>query len=238
VTDRQKITADHSLHNTLADCATGLKNGTTPGAPDSLLTDSPPGLINAPYFNYSSDVTTAPAKGIQIQPETQTSPPCTFGATGSTNPQTKFHVWLSDPMPSAGPFYLSGRVTLSFFSRTFNGTPYPGKICIWLFRDTPGSGQPKYLGATASATSPTWTYPAAGPYPNWPTSYTTNVNEPPTAITTFTTLTDNDLRINPNSRLGLAISVAKDVTPSPLEFMYDHAAFPAHLEIDTTTPLG
>ncbi len=245
-TDRQAITADHNLHNTFLDCPAGLKNGTTAGAPDSLLTASPPGIITAPYFNYDSDSPTPappagdPHKGIQIQPETQTSPPnpaCTWQAAGSTAPQTRFHIWLSDPMPSSQPFDLTGRVTLSFFSRTVNGGQYPGKICIWLFRDTPGAGQAKYLGVGASTTAASWTYSSAPA--NWPTTYINDPNEPPTPLTTTATLTDNDLRINANSRLGLAISVAPDVTPSPgLGFMYDHPAFPAHLEIDTTTPLG
>jgi hypothetical protein len=40
-----------------------------------------------------------------------------------------------------------------------------------------------------------------------------------------------------NKRLGLAISVASDVTPEALELMYDHPLFPSRLDVDTTTPL-
>ena len=122
---------------------------------------------------------------------------------------------------------------MSFYSRTLNGTDpaqqYPGKICIWLFRRTPG-GSNILFGGGAQAAS--WTYSSGG---NWPADYGTAADELPIAITATTDL--GKQKVNPNSRLGLAISVAPDVTPYALELMYDHPLFPSRLDVDTTTPL-
>ena len=122
---------------------------------------------------------------------------------------------------------------MTFFSRTLNGTDpaqqYPGKICIWLFRRTPG-GSNILFGGGAQAAS--WTYSSGG---NWPADYGTAADELPIAITATTDL--GQQKVNPNSRLGLAISVAPDVTPYALELMYDHPLFPSKLIVDTTTPL-
>ena len=155
-------------------------------------------------------------------------------ANGSPAPQTRFHVWLSDEIPPTNqPFELSGPVTFSFFSRTLNGTlpaqEYPGKICIWLFRRTPG-GSNILFGGGAQAAS--WTYSSGG---NWPADYGDPTDELPIPIVATADL--GKQKVPPNSRLGLAVSVAPDVTPYALELMYDHPLFPSKLIVDTTTPL-
>jgi hypothetical protein len=40
------------------------------------------------------------------------------------------------------------------------------------------------------------------------------------------------------ARLGVAVSVDRQLTPASLEFAYDHPDYATRLEVDTTTPLG
>jgi type II secretory pathway pseudopilin PulG len=242
-TIRQDITAPHLLHNTLGDCRDGKRTGATPGAPDALLTSAPPGDLTDPYYDYQTELNPPPPgtdEGIQIVPEVKSTPPdppnppCKWMADGSPDPQTRFHVWLGDEIPPTNqPFELSGPVSLTFYSRTLNGTDpakqFPGKICIWLFRRTPGGSDILFGGGSQSAS---WTYSSGG---NWPADYGDPSDELPIPIVASADL--GKQKVNPNSRLGLAISVAPDVTPYALELMYDHPLFPSRLDVDTTTPL-
>ena len=59
-TIRQDITAPHLLHNTLGDCRDGKRTGATPGAPDALLTTTPPGDLTDPYFDYQTELNPPP----------------------------------------------------------------------------------------------------------------------------------------------------------------------------------
>jgi len=237
-TIRQDITAPHLLHNTLGDCIDGKRTGATPGAPDALLTTQPPGDVTDPYYDYESELNPTPPatdEGIQIVPEVKSTPPdppnpsCKWMADGSPDPHRSFHVWLSDEIPpTVQPFKLSGPVTLSFFSRTLSANQFPGKICIWLFRRTPGGTSLLFSGDTQTAS---WTYSSGG---DWPANYGDPTDELPTAIKATTNVGEQS--VEPKSRIGLAISVASDV-PEALELMYDHPLFPSQLLIDTTTPL-
>ncbi len=243
----------HALHNTFGACGDGAKSGATAGAPDTLMTFQPPGQQTDPYFDYQNDSSStlktgdSAESGIQLAPQSQSSPTCSFGASGNTNPQQRFHVWLSDPIdPGFGNFIIDGPVTFTFFSRTLrtatspNPNTYPGSLCIWLFRRTPGNAD-KFFGSGASMTTPSWicTVECNTDNGNWPRDYGDLTDEPPNPMITSATLTDSggDLKITPNSRLGLAIAVPK-TTAGPLEFMYDHPLFPSRLQVDTTTPLG
>ena len=236
-TQRLPITAAHPLHNTLGvDCSNGLQIGAVDGAADSLLTNEPPGSKDDPIFDYQNDPpnTTADA-GIQLGPEAQATAQCKWGAAGSTDPQTRFHVWMSDAVDPQriygnGPFQLNGPVSLSFFSRTVGLTSFPGKICIWLFSRNAGKGSsPNIFDGTLNA--PTWTWPAPG---TWPNDYG-DPNEPPVALVASTDIGPH--KVNPNQRLGLAISVTPS-TQGALELMYDHPQFPSVLSVSTSTFLG
>jgi hypothetical protein len=235
-TQRLPITAAHPLHNTLGvDCSNGPQIGIVSGAADALVTNEPPGSKDDPFFDYQSDSPGTGKEGIQLWPETQGTPQCKWGAAGSTDPQTRFHVWMSDEIDPQrvygnGPFQLNGPVSLSFFSKTVGPTSFPGKICIWLFSQTRGGGSaPKILDGTPDA--PTWTWQAPG---SWPNDFG-DPNEPPVALVTSTDI--GQQQVPPNSRLGLAISVTPS-TPGPLELMYDHPQFPSVLSVDTSTYLG
>jgi len=98
-----------------------------------------------------------------------------------------------------------------------------------LFRRTPGGTNLLFSGDTQTAS---WTYSSGG---NWPADYGDPTDELPIPIVATTDL--GKQKVPPNSRLGLAVSVAPDVTPYALELMYDHPLFPSKLIVDTTTPL-
>jgi hypothetical protein len=234
-TQHLPIVASHPLHNTLGvDCSSGPQTGTVDGAPDALVTTEPAGLKTDPFFDYQNDSGTGADEGIQMYPEAQQTPQCKWGAAGSSNSQTSFHVWMSDELDPQrisgnGPFRLNGPVSLSFFSRTVGPAPFPGKICIWLFSRNRGNGSPaQILDGTVNA--PTWTWQAPG---NWPNDYG-DPSEPPVALVTSFDI--GPQQIPPNARLGLAISVVGGVTPGQLELMYDHPLFPSVLSVDTTSP--
>jgi len=221
-TVRAAITANHLLHNTLGNCANGLQTGTTAGAPDAILTSLPPGdPFSTPTYDYSNDayLNASPYtdKGVQIQPQDTTG--CNFAGTG-TNPQSKVHRWVTDKMTSA--FSMTGDASLSFFSRTINAAVQQGKICVWLFIRSSTNVDTQLPGSPFSY--------APGGTGNWPTSFgSTGIQ--------FVLPNFGQQTVAINSRLGLAISVNKDVTPASLEFMYDHPAYPTRFEAETTTPL-
>jgi type II secretory pathway pseudopilin PulG len=215
-------TGDHLLHNTLGTCANGPQTGTTAGAPDAMLTSLPTGdPLTTSLYDYSNDAYLEPAqnpgndKGVQIQPQDVNG--CNFAGTG-TNPQSKVHRWLSDPMLSS--FSATGNVSLSFFSKTINGVTQAGKVCVWVFKRSASNVDTQLTGSPFSY--------APGGTGNWPTSFggtATRFNMNVGAQTVAT-----------GQRLGIAISVNRDVTPASLEFMYDHSGYPTRLEVETSTP--
>jgi Tfp pilus assembly protein PilE len=203
----------HWLHNTLGNCGSGLHTGTTAGAPDALIPALPPGDSSTPTYDYQSDwepQSDSPPnpnghtdKGIQIQPVNSGGcgsswPPWSGGGTG-TNPQTKFHVWLTDPMQS--DFVISRNAaltpprnaTLVFFSKTINGLLQKGKICAWLF--------------VRSSTGTDTLLPGTQPFPltanPWPQAF---------GSSTLTMDMGGAQKILANSRLGLAISVGQTLS--------------------------
>ena len=239
-TDHNEITADHPLHNTLGDCASGQRTGRTLGAPDALLTTTPPGDLAPPWFDYQSDLepeNSPPApnpdsdEGIQMVPQERTNPECKWMADPSLDPQREFHVWLSDEiLPTAQPFELTGNVSLYFFARSLNGYQFPGKLCFWVFRRTRGGTDILFAG---NATTPTWTYASKG---NWPSDFGDPTDEPPTERNLVSTADIGAHKVQPTERLGLAVAVSGTQSRA-LELMYDHPLFPAYLSVETTTPL-
>jgi hypothetical protein len=251
----------HKLHNTLGDCTDGTKYDANAGAPDSLLL-TPPQETNDPPLDYETDfkVGADDGEGIQIDRQCRrlvtdpnTVPPtvsptqcaanpagtsdCNWLADPAPNPQTRFHIWLSDEVPVTGPFNLNGPVTLNFYSRTLDNGDFSGKLCFWLFRRDQNGTVDQLFSATN--TSPSWTYSSAGNFANdkWPQTYTpagSPLDEPPHEITT--TADVGSQQVPPFWRLGLAVSVSSD-TPGPLSFMFDDTQFPATLSVDTPDTL-
>jgi len=231
---------EHLLHNTLGTCDSGPQTGTTAGAPDALLLGAPPDRSpddpnDPPLIDYSNDFYLEPSpdtdKGVQIR--RQDSSGCSYTPTGS-NPESKIHRWVSDPLPQN--FTLKGLATLEFYTRTINDSLHPGRICVYLFRRSQS-------GATATDTRFTNTGGGAvfgngQPYFGW--SPAGNGNWPRFAWTKVRlTMNFTGLTIPAGQRLGMALSVDRQITPADsIPVLYDHPSNAARLEIDTTTPLA
>jgi hypothetical protein len=248
-TQRQDITGDHPLHNTLGTCASGPQTGSVAGAPDALLLSgapdpSPADPSDPPLFDYSNDFYLEPNpatdKGVQIRREDAAG--CNYAPTGGANPESQIHRWVSDPMPSA--FAMTGRITLEFYTRAINSS---GRVCVYLFTRSEAGTPPtavdtRLLNAGGSnvfggATVPTnawFGWPTSGS--TWPTcsSQCTDLNWTQERLTmTFPAIT-----IPVGQRLGVALSVDRAVTTDDmLPFVFDNPNYKSRLEVDTTTPL-
>ena len=232
-TAREEITGDHLLHNTMGTCAAGLQNGTTPGAPDTLLLGGPPDPApedesNPLRYDYSNDFYLEPTpdtdRGLQIRQDDTSG--CHSTPTGTTNPQAQVHRWVTDPM--AAEFKLSGKVTLKFFTRTLNDALYKGGICVYLFVRNAEETADTMLEDTGGVTY--WTYsPGGNGY--WPREAWTEVGVPMTVSSATEPIPAGD-------RLGLAITVDPAKTDADaIPIMYDHPNEPSRLEVETTTPI-
>jgi len=237
-TERQEITGDHLLHNTLGTCASGPQTGTTAGAPDALLLGGPPDATpedpnDPPLYDYSDDTYLEPTpdtdKGVQILRDDTNG--CNYVPTGTTNPESQVHRWVTDPM--ASEFKLTEKVTLEFYTRTLNDALYSGKLCVYLFKRSE-TGSPPVATDTMLTNSKGgagyWTYsPAGGEY--WPRYSWTKLR---------LTMTFNGApyEIPAGDRLGLALSVERNGTAAEaIPVMYDHPSHPTRIEVDTSTPI-
>jgi hypothetical protein len=239
-TERVEISEDHLLHNTLGTCLSGLRTGTTLGAPDALLPAGPPD----PYpedealpvlHDYSDDFYLEPTpdtdKGVQIRRDDTSG--CHYDPTGTTNPESQIHRWVTDPMPHA--FEMGGRVVLEFYTRTLNDALYTGTLCVYLYeRKESGSGESTVaedrMLVDSSDGSPYWTFtPQGNGY--WPRNSWTKVR-------LTMEFEEAPQTIPAGRRLGLALSVDRANTPADaIPIMYDHPNYASRLEVDTKTPI-
>jgi len=234
-TSRQEPTANHLLHNTLGTCASGLHTGTTKGAPDALLLGSPPDPdpadINNPLkYDYANDsyLDTSPDAGVGVQIRKDDTNGCHYTPTGTTNPESQVHRWVTDPM--AENFVLEGKVTLEVFTQSINKAQSSGKLCIYLFKrhevGSPPVATDTMLTDSLGGT-PYWTYYES---PIWTTELKAKILTMTLAGTPYT--------IPAGDRLGVAFSVERQSTPADaLSFMYDHPQAPTRIEVDTSTPI-
>lgn len=240
-TKRVEISADHLLHNTLGTCASGLQTGTTLGAPDTLLDSAPPDPFpedeSLPALHdYSDDFYLEPTpdtdKGVQIRRDDTSG--CHFNPTGTTNPESQVHRWVTDPMRQN--FEMGGRVVLEFYTRTLNDALYTGTLCVYLFEREykSGSGESTKEEDTLLVAKPEgtayWTYtPEGNGY--WPRNSWTKVR--------LTMEFEGAPKvIEKGRRLGLALSVDRANTPADaIPIMYDHPNYASRLEVDTKTPI-
>jgi prepilin-type N-terminal cleavage/methylation domain-containing protein len=234
-TTRQEPTANHLLHNTLGTCASGLHTGTTKGAPDALLLGSPPDPdpadINNPLkYDYANDtyLDTTPDTGVGVQIRRDDTNGCHYTPTGTTNPESQVHRWVTDPM--AEKFVLEGKVTLEVFTQSINKAQSSGKLCIYLFKRHE-TGSPPVATDTMLTDSlggtPYWTYYES---PIWTTELKAKILTMTIGGTPYT--------IPAGDRLGVAFSVERQSTPADaLSFMYDHPQAPTRIEVDTSTPI-
>ena len=236
-TERQEISGDHLLHNTLGTCADGLQTGTTPGAPDALLLGGPPDPApedpNVPalydYADNSPDLEPTPDtdKGVQILKDDTNG--CHYEPTATTNPAYRVHRWVTDPMES--DFKMTEKVTIEFYTRTINDALYKGELCVYLFKSD-DSGSPPDMLTNVNGGTAYWTYAPEGneywPRYSWDkVRLTMTFNEAPYTILA-------------GERLGVALSVERNGTSSganAIPVMYDHPNYPTRIEVDTSTPI-
>lgn len=238
-TERQTIVADHLLHNTLGTCASGLKTGAAePGAPDALLLGAPPDPdpldeSNPLLFDYADDFYMEPTpdtdRGLQIRRDDTSG--CHYNPTGSTNPESQVHRWVTDPMPF--DFEVKDRVTLEFYTRTLNDALYTGTLCVYLFsrheEGAPPEGNDTLLVAKPQNTA-YWEYSPEG-NGFWPRNAWTRVR-------LTMEFQESPKTILKDDRLGVALSVDPANTPADaIPVMYDHPNYATRLEVDTKTPL-
>jgi prepilin-type N-terminal cleavage/methylation domain-containing protein len=235
-TTRQTIAADHLLHNTLGTCASGLQSGNTIGAPDTLLLAGPPDpdpendLVPS-FYDYSDDPYLEPTpdtdKGLQIRHDD--SEGCNYDPTGTSNPESQVHRWVSDPMAKA--FVMNGAVTLEFYTRTLNDAIYTGRLCIYLFdRSESGGEKPvaKDVFLKDKDGTPYWIYEPGDGVGFWPRNMWTKIRRK-------MELAEVPYVIQPGHRLGVAFSVdIANTTGDALAIMYDHPNYPTRLEVETT----
>lgn len=234
-TARQEIVGNHLLHNTLGTCAGGLQTGTTKGAPDVMVLGSPPDPdpedpANPAEYDYSNDVylDTTPDTGTGVQIRKDDTNGCHYVPTGTANPESQVHRWVTDPMAEA--FEMSGTATLQFFTESLNNSEGTGQACVYLFkRHEEGGVATDTLLTNVSGGLGYWKYsPAKNGF--WPQEWekvrlTMSFNEAPYSIPA-------------GDRLGVALSVERlNTQADALSFMYDHPNYPTRLEVDTSTPI-
>lgn len=237
-TERQEITRDHLLHNTLGTCASGPQTGTTYGAPDALLLGGPPDRApndpnDPPLYDYSSDPYLEPTlnpendKGVQIRHD-ETTNGCLYdpaNKTTSPHPESQVHRWVTDPMTS--DFTLTGNVTLEFYTRSLNEAKHTGTLCVYLYKRHETEDTLLANGGTGY-----WTYtPPASENYYWPWSEWKRIR-------LTMSFTSPPYTIPAGDRLGVALSVERGNTPAEaIQIMYDHPSYPARIEVDTNTPI-
>lgn len=237
-TERQAIAGDHPLHNTLGLCVNGLQTGTEKGAPDTLLLGGPPDPApevpgDPPLYDYADDFYLEPTpdtdKGVQIRKDETSG--CHYVPTGTTNPESQVHRWVTDPMGSS--FTMTGNVTIEFYTRTLNDEPYTGTLCVYLYsrheEGSPLEATDTRLTNTNGGT-PYWTYTPEGNV-NWP-QYEWK------RLRLEMTFNNAPYTIPAGDRLGVALSVERSNTPADaIPIMYDHPDSATRIEVDTSTPI-
>nr|MBA2545475.1 hypothetical protein [Solirubrobacterales bacterium] len=231
---RQPIVAGHLTHNTRGRCSTGQKSGNNPGAPDLMFTEAPPFDVEAPIYDYATDVEPA------VNPEADRGLQLVRGGSNgcladSLNIPTvpdvlepdkfqKVHKWLTPPIPNGFDVQLDGEGTLTLWTQTVNEAVHAGRICVWLFvRQTNVLGVP--IDTPALNASPPLVAANYFQYEQsqWPTTWS-EIQVP----LNFTLST----HLLPGTRLGVAISVERAGTPGGgLQFMYDEPSFDSRLEV-------
>jgi len=241
VTERQEISGDHLLHNTLGTCADGPQTESTPGAPDALLLGAPPDSAPSDptvpaLYDYSDDFYLEPTpdtdKGVQIR--TDDTSGCNYVPTATTNPESRVHRWVTDPVSS--DFVLTEDVTIEFYTRTLNDELYTGTLCVFLF-DRHDEGSPVVATDTqltnVNGGTAYWKYtPDKNAY--WPQFKWERVRMAMTLSEADTPFT-----IPAGDRLGVALGVERSNTPADaIPIMYDHPLYPTRIEVDTSTPIN
>ena len=144
---------------------------------------------------------------------------CHYVPTGTTNPESQIHRWVTDPM--AENFVMTEKVTLEFYTRSLNNDFSTGRACVFLYKrheaGSPLVATDTMLTNTIGATA-YWTYTPAKNNA-WPQKWE--------RIRLQMTFNGAPYTIPAGDRLGVALSVERANTPADaLAFMYDHPDVP------------
>jgi hypothetical protein len=254
-TSRQALAGEHLTHNTRGSCPNGMQTGNTAGAPDLMVDEGPPesdaGTGN--LYDYATDVEPAVNPGDSdigldiAKPATQTG--CLLSApplgkldlpalNTDTNKQTRYHIWVSNPLNDAFKQLDTADASLQLWSKTINGASYSGKVCIWIFKRVTALnllGQQVTVDVPAINLDPPLVNATHFEFAraSWPTTWT-ELGIPMHFIWASNALTGMNIIDQP--RLGIAIQVERTGTGAAgLEFMYDHPNFESRLEFQSSS---
>jgi prepilin-type N-terminal cleavage/methylation domain-containing protein len=220
---RQPQTGSHPTRDTASTGAAATDNSTCehPSAghqPDLMGGSAPPGDINTPGYEYSSDLAGDYVGGLAMV-NAGTSCARSYAAADAEDPEGpskwSVHAWSTGPMPRI--YQLDGQVTLSLFTSMMGGTSGSGRLCATLVDRAVASGVPtdRVLGA------------AVYDLPSWPLTM---------RRVTFTfNLTQAD-EVPTGDRLVLVLHLRQE-SAHDVAFLYDHPLYPSLLEVATPTPL-
>lgn len=224
----------HALHNTLGACQTGMRTGSTSGAPDLLDTEPPPDEVPAdpddpPVVDYATDLEPVGAdtdpqldtdEGLQIT--RQAANGCSYSGGSGPSPWQSVHRWAT-PQIGTFPvtsFAMTGTASVVLYLRSLGGAQHAGRVCTYLYKRTSESG-----GVATDTLIDADGFSVA----NWPTSWASfsrNLSFPATTVTS-------------GQRLVLAVSIDRNGTPADtVQILYDHPDYQSRLEVITSTPLS
>jgi hypothetical protein len=242
-TTRQALAAHHDTHNTRGICSQGLQTGDTAGAPDLMVTEPPPTPDSGaePFYDYATDVEPSqdPLLDVGLTVREGGTNGCLLDTPslgldrtldflgGETTKSQKMHMWLSNELSPDFRLLTSATGDLNLWTRTINGQPYAGKICIWVFKRV--SVNIPLVGTVTADIPAINTQPPLVDAEHfvfqrsfWPQEWT-EIRVPTQFIWADSALTSLGGTLIGEPRLGLAITVERASTAgSGLEFMYDH----------------
>jgi type II secretory pathway pseudopilin PulG len=227
-------TADHLAHNTRGVCASGMRNGNDPGAPDLIFDEAPVFNPESPLFDYATDVepsvNPAQDKGLQMVPGLTNGCP-TYASEVMSTPDAetdrflRIHKWLSPALPAGSSIVLDGEGTLNLWTQTVNAQPYSGAICAWLFVRSAA-------GADIMAVNDAPPNQGVAYFPFSQTSW-------PTAWEEVHVPLDFTLgALQAGDQVGVALAVERGGTGTGdgtqgLQFLYDEPSFDTRIELKT-----
>lgn len=213
---RQSITADHTVHPTIAalsaltcNALLNILNGCP--KPDLLGEDPAPllGGVLPSLFKYSTDIAgTAVAGGRILKRDVGCS-----GTPSADN--TKSHMWTTPTLPAATK--LTGQGGLNVYSQTVDGVAAGATLCV-RFYDVSNSIL-NLLGAPPTAIGTT-SYTLS----SWPTS--------PAPVSFNFDFTGSDVTVPAGRRIGVRIWAANS-SGADLDLFYDHPSYPTSVQLNS-----
>jgi hypothetical protein len=239
-TERQPIvTSDpapegHALHNTLGACQTGMRTGSTAGAPDLLDVEPPPDDSPAdpndpPVVDYATDLEPLGAdtdpqldtdEGLQIT--RQAANGCAYDGGSGSSPWQSVHRWATPTIANfpVTSFVMSGSASVVLYLRSLGGAQHSARVCTYLYKRTSESG-----GVATDSLIDADSFSISQVPTSW-ASFSRNLTFPQTTVTA-------------TQRLVLAVSIDRNGTPADtVQMLYDHPDYQSRLEVITSTPLN